>query len=406
MGKLTALGVERATKPGLYSDGDGLNLQVSGAGARSWIFRYSLRGKARYLGLGSATAISLKRARELAAEARRLRAEGIDPIERRRDQRVAEQLQQAKTMTLRSCGEGYIAAHEAAWRNEKHRQQWRSTLATYVYPVAGDLPVQDIDTSLALKILEPIWRKKPETAGRVRGRLELILDWAKARGFRAGENPARWRGHLSNLLPRRSKIAKVKHHAALPYDELGAFMADLRARPSTSARCLVFTILTAARTSEATGATWDEVDLVAGLWTIPGPRMKSGRQHRVPLSGRAADIISEQRARRDGAYVFPGMRDGMPLSNMALLAMLKVMGRADLTTHGFRSTFRTWGAERTNFAREVVEAALAHIVGDETERAYQRGDLFDKRRRLMVAWAEFCDKPAMPSTVIPLHSQK
>jgi integrase len=404
MGKLNALTVERATKPGLYSDGDGLNLQVSGAGARSWILRYSLNGKARYLGLGSATAITLKRARELAAEARRLRAEHIDPIEHRREQRTAKRLEAAKAMSLKQCSEGYVAAHEAGWRNEKHRYQWRSTLATYVYPVAGALPVQDIDTPLVLKILEPIWREKPETAGRVRGRIESILDWARARGYRAGENPARWRGHLSNLLPKRSKIAKVKHHAALPYDEIGAFMANLGARPSTSARCLEFTILTAARTSEAIGATWDEFDLANSIWTVPGERMKSGRPHRVPLSQRALDIVRERHAHRESEHVFLGMHSGRSLSNMALLAMLKVIGRPDLTTHGFRATFKTWASERTNFQNETVEAALAHIVGDETERAYQRGDLFDKRRRLMDTWAEFCGKPVAGGQVVPMRS--
>jgi integrase len=391
VGKLTALDVTRLPS-GVHLDGDGLYLQVSGAGGRSWIWRYALQGKTRYLGLGSASAIPLKRARELAAEARRLRAEGIDPIERRREQRSVKLVEQAKSITFEQCAEAYIVAHEPSWRNAKHRAQWRSTLSTYVYPIIGALPVQSVDTALVTRIIEPIWAKKSETAGRVRGRIELILDYATARKYRQGDNPARWRGHLDKLLPKRSKVSKVVHHAALPYLELGAFMAELRRRESTSARCLEFTILTAARTSEAIGAEWDEIDLSTKVWTVPAERMKSGREHRVPLSSRALEIIRERQARREGDYLFAGMRGGNPLSNMALLAMLRVMGRADLTTHGFRATFKTWATERSNFPREVVEAALAHIVGDETERAYQRGDLFEKRRRLMDAWSEFCGK--------------
>lgn len=392
MGKLKALDISRLPC-GMHPDGDGLYLQVTGAGARSWIWRFSINANTRYLGLGSASAVSLKRARELAADARRLRAEGIDPIERRREERNAEEVEQAKAMTFKQCADAYIAAHEGSWRNAKHRQQWRNTLSTYVFPVIGTLPVQEVDTGLVIKIVEPIWASKSETASRVRNRIELILNYATARKFRqAGDNPARWRGHLDILLPKRSKVSKVEHHAALPYDELGKFMADLRHRTSTSARCLEFTILTAARTSEAIGATWDEFDLRTKVWTIPGERMKSGRQHRVPLSTRAIEIILTQEARREGDYVFPGIRGSGPLSNMALLAMLRVMNRADVTAHGFRSTFRDWAAERTKFPSEVVEMALAHAIGDKVEAAYRRGDLFEKRRKLMAEWAEFCGK--------------
>jgi integrase len=387
MGKLRALDVPRLPS-GKHPDGSGLYLQVTGT-ARSWIWRYGLGGKTRYLGLGSASAIPLARARELAAEARRLRAEGHDPIEKRRQQRSAEQVAQAKSMTFQQCAESYITAHELSWRSHKHRQQWRNTLSAYVYPVIGPLPVSNIDTTLVLKILEPIWTKTPETAGRVRGRIELILDYAAAREYRQGENVARWRGHLDKLLARPSKLRKVKHHSALPYREIGAFMLELRRRASTSARCLEFMILTAARTSETIGARWGEIDLAAKVWTVPPERMKSLRPHRVPLSARAVEIIREREARRESDYVFPGMRG--PLSRAALLAMLHVMHRTE-TAHGFRASFRTWAAEGTNFQREVVEAALAHIVGDETERAYQRGDALEKRRRLMDSWAEYCAK--------------
>jgi integrase len=386
--KLKPLDVQRLP-PGLWPDGNGLYLQVAPGGSRSWLYRYSLHGKEHRMGLGSASAVSLKRARELAAAARQLRAEKIDPLERRRTQRNAELVEQAKATTFKECAEAYVAAHEAGWKNPKHRQQWRSTLEQYVYPVLGALPVETVDTALVLKVLEPIWLDKTETANRIRGRIELILDAAKTRGYRSGENAARWRGHLENVLARPNKIAPHVHHAALPYADIGEFMSDLRSRDSTSARCLEFLTLTAARTGEVIGATWDEIDLRAKTWTVPARRMKSGREHRVPLSERAVAILRQQQERRESDFIFSG-RAGA-LSNMSLLALLRVMGRA-VTAHGFRSSFRTWAAERTNFPREMAEAALAHVIDDKTERAYQRGDLFEKRRRLMDAWAEFCGK--------------
>ena len=402
MKRLTTLDVARLPG-GLHHDGDGLYLQVGGAGARSWIWRFTLNGKTRDLGLGSAKAIPLKRARELAAEARRLRAEGVDPVQRRREQRSAVQIRQAKSVTFKQCAESYIAAHEAGWRGAKHREQWSGSLSTDAYPAIGALPVASVDTALVMKVLEPIWTAKPETASRVRGRIESILDFAKARGFRDGENPARWRGHLDCLLPAKAKLAKIAHFAALPYAEIGAFMADLRRREGTSARCLEFTILTAARTGEAIGARWDEIDLQAQVWTVPAERKKGGKAHRKPLSPRVAEIIRERQARREGDYVFPGRSGGAPLSHTSLPAMLHAMGGADVTTHGFRATFRTWAAERTNFPREVIEAALAHIVGDETERAYQRGDLFDKRRKLMAAWSQYCGTVQTACKVISMR---
>jgi integrase len=400
VGKLTALTVQCAGT-GMHGDGDGLYLQVKGD-ARSWIFRYTLNGKTRDLGLGSAKAIPLKRARELAQAASALRAEGIDPIEHRRAKRLGASLEAAKALTFKDAATAFIAGHRAGWRNTKHAAQWESTLAAYVFPVFGDLSVAAIDTTLVLKAIEPIWTAKPETASRVRGRIEAILDWATTRGDRAGENPGRWRGHLRYTLPAPTKVRRVKHHASLPYNEITAFMASLRARDSISARCLEFTILTAARTSEVIGATWSEIDRDHAVWTIPANRMKAGKEHRVPLSGRAVDILRE--LQRDPAPwgassssfgptdpVFA--RAGKHLSNMALLKMLALAGRDDLTVHGFRSTLRTWAAERTTFPREVIEAALAHVVGNRVEAAYQRGDLFDKRRRLMDAWAEFVGRP-------------
>jgi hypothetical protein len=292
MGKLTALDVTRAKHPGMYGDGLGLYLQVGPGGARSWIYRFSLNGSERYLGLGSASAIPLKRARELAARARQLRAEGINPIERRRSDRLAERVANARTTTFAQCSEQYLIAHETGWRNPKHRQQWRNTLATYVYPVIGALPVQATNTDLVLRVLQPIWEEKPETASRIRGRIESILDWATARELRQGENPARWRGHIEHLLPAKSKVAKAEHYPALPYDEIVGFMEDLRKRQSISARCLEFTILTAARTSEAIGARWDEVDLDNGIRTIPGAHMKGGLEHRVPRGSSVCFEIS------------------------------------------------------------------------------------------------------------------
>jgi integrase len=406
--KLTTLDTMRLGD-GMYHDAGapGLYLQVRNGGAsRVWIWRYSLAGKAHYLGLGSAREgrISLKRARELAAEARRLHAERIDPLARRREQLGEERVEQAKAMTFQQCAQAYIAAHEAGWRSATHREQWSMTLSAYVYPVIGVLPAQAVDTGLVLKVLEPLWTTKPETASRVRGRVESVLDYAKARGFRDGENPARWRGNLDHLLPRRGKVAMVAHHPALPYAEIGAFMADLRRREGTSARCLEFAILTAARSGEVIGARWSEIDIEAKLWTVPPERMKGGKEHRVPLSARAVAIIRKLQDRREGDYVFPGRRTGAPLSNMTLWKLLRAI-RPGVTTHGFRATFRTWAAERTNFQREVIEAALAHIVGDATERAYARGDALDKRRKLMDAWSEFCGKPAqVTGKVVSINS--
>jgi integrase len=392
-GRLTALRVQRAKAPGMYADGGGLYLQVSEGGA-SWIYRYMLNKRAREMGLGPLALFGLSEARAKALDARRLRHEGIDPIEARKAQRMRARLDAAKTTTFGQCAEAYIKAHRAGWRNGKHAAQWEATLATYAGPIIGALPVQAIDTSLVHKVLEPIWATKPETASRLRGRIESILDWAKVRGYREGENPARWRGHMDKLLPPSSKVRKVEHHAALPYAELPGFLVALREHQGIVARALEFTILTAGRTGEVIGARWSEFDLLDKTWTVPAGRMKAGREHRVPLPTRALVILEEMQARRraDDGFVFPGGKPGQPLSNMAFLMLLRRMGRGDLTTHGFRSSFRDWVAERTNFPSEVAELALAHSVGNPVEAAYRRGDLFEKRRRLMDAWADFCTR--------------
>ncbi len=331
-------------------------------------------------------------------------AEAIDPIEHRAGQAAAGALAAVKAMTFRACADQYISSHRAGWRNPKHAAQWPATLSTYVYPSFGALPVQAVDVGLVMMAVEPIWATKPETAGRVRGRIESILDWATARGYRQGENPARWRGHLENLLPARSKVRRVEHHAALPYPEIGAFVIELRQQEGVAARALEFAILTAARTGEVIGARWDEINIAARLWTIPAERMKAAKEHRVPLSDAALAIVNAMAAIRTGDHVFPGGRAGRPISNMAMLMLLRRMGRGDLTAHGFRSSFRDWAAERTGFPAEVAEMALAHAVADKVEAAYRRGDLFEKRRQLAEAWAKFCGAPTAEGRVVPIRA--
>ncbi len=410
IGKLTALKVARDLPVGMYADGAGLYLQVTGAGAKSWIYRFSLRGKAREMGLGSLSAVRLADARTKAAECRTLRQEGIDPIEARKVRQAEAALEDAKATTFKEAADRYIELHRAGWKNAKHAAQWTNTLSTYVYPTIGALSVQAIDTELVSKVLQPIWRTKPETANRVRGRIEKVLDWAKVRGLRQGDNPARWRGHLEIDFPARSKVKPVKHHAALPYAELPDFVVRLREQDGVAARALEFTILTAARTAEVIGATRDEADAAAKVWAVPAERMKAGKEHRVPLSSRALAILRDATALQTGddQFVFPGGKRGKPLSNMAMTAVLRRMGHGGITVHGFRSTFRDWAAERTNFPNEVVEMALAHAVGDKVEAAYRRGDLFEKRRRLMAEWATYCNTPsaAAGDTVIPMRASR
>lgn len=399
--RLSALTVSKLREPGRYGDGHGLWLQVAPGGAKSWLFRFMLKGQARQMGLGPVHTVSLAEARQAALAARKLLLAGVDPIEARRAEHAQARLEAASAVTFKEAAEAYIASHRAGWRNEKHAEQWSATLTTYAYPVIGDLSVAGVDVGLVLKVLEPIWKEKPETAGRVRGRVEMVLDWAAARGYRRGDNPARWRGHLDKLLPARSKVRRVEHHPALPYVELPAFVALVRLQDGMAARALEFAILTAARTSEVVGARWGEVDLEAKVWTVPGIRMKAGKDHRAPLAPRALEILAA--LPREGEFVFPGAKARAPLSNMSMLALLKRMGRGDLTVHGFRSTFRDWAAERTAYPREVAEMALAHAVSDKVEAAYRRGDLFAKRVRLMADWAKFCAAPAGGGKVVGIR---
>jgi integrase len=391
----------------MYADGGGLYLQVTERGA-SWIYRYMLDGRAREMGLGARALYGLSEARAAAQEARKLRHQGIDPIDARRAAKVQKRLDAAKAMTFQECAQAYIAAHRAGWRNGKHAAQWEATLATYAGPVIGGLPVRAIDTALVMEVINPLWVTKPETASRLRGRIERVLDWARVRGYRGGDNPARWRGHLNHLLPSRDKVRKVKHHTALPFAEVPSFLVVLCQQQSITARALEFAILTAGRTSEVLGARWSEVDLLNSTWTVPAERMKAGREHRVPLSARALGIVKEMQALRaageaDG-YVFPGGKGGRPLSNMAFLMLLRRTGRGDLTAHGFRATFKTWASDRTLSQNEIVEAALAHVTGSKVEQAYQRGDLFEKRRTLMDAWATFCTtQPVERDKVVPMQ---
>ena len=390
--RLTARVVEQFKKPGYYGDGGGLVLRVTDGGSKVWLFRYKSQGRVREMGLGPIRDVSLAEAREGAREARRLRRVGVDPIDAKRQRQAAARLDAAKMITFSQCAAAYIENHRAAWTNGKHAAQWEATLRTYAYPVFGNLPVAAVDTALVVRVLDPIWSRKPETASRLRGRIEAVLDFAKVRTYRDGENPARWKGHLREALPAVNKLRKIKHHAALPYAEIGAFMADLRTREGGAAAALEFAILTAARTGEVIGARWSEIDMVAGVWTIPAERMKARVEHRIPLSKQALAVLRRAAARRVNDVVFSGQKPGRALSNMALLMMLRRMGRDDITAHGFRSTFRDWAAERTTFPREVVEAALAHTVANKVEAAYRRSDLFEKRRPLIQQWGSFCDE--------------
>jgi integrase len=392
--RLSARTVISKKRRGRYSDGDGLVLQISKWGTKSWIFRYERDGRDRHMGLGSVSTVSLAMARAAAQKCRQLLLERRDPIDQRNAELRQRLLEAAKHVTFKECGEGYIAAHQAGWRNAKHRGQWTSTLFTYAYPAIGDLSVASIDTPVVLKCLEPIWKTKPETANRLRGRIESILNWAAVRGLRAEDNPARWRGHLDKLLPAPGRVRPARHHPAMRYADLPLFMMELRSQEDISPRALELTILNALRTGEVIGARWSEIDFAAKIWTIPAERMKAGREHRVPLSKRAIEILD---GLPRGKCLFPG-RDGRPLSNMAMLKLLERMGHSDVTVHGFRSTFRDWAADTTSYPNHVVEMALAHTIGDKVEAAYRRGDLFLKRRRLMEEWARYCARPVTRSS--------
>ncbi len=390
--RLSALKVKSLTKSGRYADGNGLYLQVSQSGTKAWLFRFMRAGSARQMGLGSAVVVSLAEARSRAIECRRLVSDGHDPIV----QRDAERSAQATGRTFGDVMTLYLASHEGGWRNAKHRQQWRNTLDTYALPVLGATSVAAITAGDVLRVLTPIWKDKTETASRLRGRIEAILSYAKALGWRQGENPAAWKDNLAQLLPAKARISKVEHHAALLWREVPIFMRDLRQRDGAAAQALRLLILTATRTSETLAARWCEFDLARSLWIIPADRMKGGREHRVPLSPDALAIIGRLGSvdTQPDAFVFPGAKEGKPLSNMALLMLLRRMERGDLTAHGFRSAFRDWASEATDHPNEAAEMALAHVVGDKVEAAYRRGDLFGKRIALMADWAIFCGSRA------------
>lgn len=382
-------------KPGLYHDGGGLYLQVSDRQTKAWVFRYMMAGRARKMGLGDFDLVSLKDARKKRDAAYSLVIDGVDPIADRETRKAAQVAETAKILTFKECAEGYIAAHRAGWKSVKHADQWTATLETYAYPVIGKMQVQMIETAHVMKIIEPIWKDKTETASRVRGRVEKILDRAKALKLRSGENPAAWRGHLDQLLPPKSQVSPVENHPALPYAELPAFMAKLRAKEGISARALEYTILTVARTGDTIGATRREINKVEKLWTVPAARVKGKkgarkRDHVVPLTKQALAVLAEVPV--EGVYIFPGGKEDSGLSNAAMSELLKGMGYAPnyATVHGFRSTFKDWAGDLTAYPNEMSEIAMAHTVDDKVEAAYRRSDMRAKRARMMADWAAFC----------------
>ncbi|HAJ02299.1 MAG TPA: integrase [Brevundimonas sp.] len=384
LNRLSPRGVQTITKTGRHADGGGLYLSVGPGEARRWVFLYRWRGKLKEMGLGGFASVGLAKARQRAQAARELIADGIDPLEAKRATQAVP--------TFGDMADTLVADLSSQWRNEKHRAQWKSTLETGAAAIRH-IRVDQVETADVLEVLKPIWSEKPETASRLRGRIERVLDAAKARGFRQGENPARWRGHLDHLLPKRQKLTRG-HHAALPFADVPDFIAELRRREATSALALEFAIFTAARSGEVRSATWGEIDLGAKVWTVPAVRMKSAREHRVPLSARAVEILTTMAPLKagDDALIFPGHKKAAPLSDAAFDALLERMERkGQITAHGFRSSFRDWAGEVSTFPRELAEAALAHVVGDETERAYRRGDALEKRRKMMDAWGRFCE---------------
>jgi integrase len=405
---LTAAQVEKGTAPGRFGDGGGLYLLVRSREAKFWLFRYVRGGKMREMGLGPATGrngIRLAQARAKARELHAIVREGRDPLAEREVEKANRAADEARSraaaVTFAQVADMYVGAHERGWRNDRHRDQWRSSLARYVLPTLGDMPVSEVDTAGVAKIVEPLWREKTETASRLRGRIESILDFATARGWRFGANPARWRGHFDQLLPARSKAQRVEHYAALDWREAGAFMTRLRQLNSIPAKALEFLILTAGRSGEVRRARWSEIGLDHAVWTIPGERMKSGREHRVPLSGAAVAVLRGMAEFGAEGLVFPGAKTRSVMSDVTLGKVVGEAG-ADATPHGFRSTFRDWCAEATSYPRELAEAALGHVVGNKVEAAYQRGDLLERRRAMMEAWTTFLSKPMVAGEVVRL----
>ena len=396
--------MSRLTKPGAHAVGGvaGLQLKINDNGARSWVLRTMVAGKRRDMGLGGFPDVTLAQARERARAARDQVREGVDPIQARQAARSASAAALAKAKTFDQCVTAFVKAKSGEWQNAKHRAQWDSTLETYASPFIGRLLVQDVGVTNVLAVLEPIWATKTETASRLRGRIETILDWATARGYRTGENPARWRGHLDQLLARPKKIQKRKHHEALPIDDVGAFLVELRKVEGSSARALEFVVLTAGRSGEIRGARWPEIDLQGKVWTVPSERMKAKKEHRVPLSKQALVLLAGLPRFEGHELLFPG-RSNAPLSDMSLTACMRRM-KLTAVPHGFRSTFRDWAAERTNFPRDVAEMALSHAIVSEVEAAYRRGDMLAKRGRMMQAWADFCDKPVAAGNVVAINA--
>ena len=387
--RISALEVNRMTNPGKHPSGDRLYLQITKNGTKSWLFRYSMNGKASWMGLGSVTILSLSEVRAKLIDLQKDILCGISPLQKKVELKKACQIQESKRITFDDCAKQFIDAHSPSWKHPKHISQWTASLAKYVSPVLGKYSVADSDTTLVLKILEPLWYCKAETASLVRARLERILSWASVRGYRSIENPARWRGYLDQLLPKRSSIQKVNHYNAMEYAKLPDFLRELRLQGGVSPYALEFLILTATRTNETLGAKWSEFNFTQYHWMIPRERMKAGREHRIPLSPRAIEILKLMQATACSDYVFPGSKNGFQLSNMALLNMIRGLGYESETFHGFRSTFADWANENTNFSREVIESCLAHLIENKVERAYNRSDLFAKRSQLMKAWSEF-----------------
>lgn len=405
--ELSALEVNRLTTPGMHAIGGvaGLYLQVTDTGARSWILRATVGNRRRDMGLGGFPDVTLASAREAARAARLKIKEGIDPVEEAQAKRSALAASQASAISFGEAAAKFIAAHETGWKNAKHAAQWTSTLETYAFPTIGKIRVSDIETAHVISILEPIWTTKTETASRLRGRIESVLDWATVRGYRKGENPARWKGHLDMILPARAKVQKVEHHAAMDYREVGAFMAELAKVEGMGARALEFAILTAARSGEVRGATWAEIDEQASVWTIPARRMKAEKEHRIPLTETALAMLAKLPRIAGTDLIFPNSKEKpSALSDMTLTAVLRRMNK-DVTAHGFRSTFRDWAGETTAYPREVIEHALAHQLRDKAEAAYARGTLFEKRRRLMTDWAKHCATVAKTGDVTPIRSK-
>jgi integrase len=378
--RLSALDVKAKSEPGRYADGDGLYLNVAAGKSKSWVFLWMKNGKRREMGLGSYPTISLVTARQRADECRRQVAEGLDPIAERK---------KSAPVSFGDAADQFIASMASSFRNEKHRDQWKMTLGDAYCADLRKLAISDVDTDAVLQVLTPIWQAKAETASRIRGRIERVLDFATVKGWRTGENPARWRGHLKNALPARQKLTRG-HHAAMPYADVPAYVKRLQGAEAMAARGLEFLILTASRSGEVLGAKWPEVDIDNAVWTVPAERMKAGKEHRVPLTPRAVAIVEALRETKVNDFIFPGEKKDAPLSSMAFAMLMRRMKVEQYTAHGFRSAFRDWAGDETSFPRELAEAALAHRVGDETERAYRRSDALDRRRKLMVAWADFC----------------